>query len=169
MFRFLYVAYSFLEFHPRTYQTQNALRAPLPGSTCLLLKVRIRTYLKVGSGLNAESMFYLKRKNRYNRWIYSVCGNATKFPLAGTLPRKENQWQVPAWRVVFSFPGKASQETSLSGMGALLSSCSCSCRKACFIAMLRCLFDSGTGIRNRFIPDPGSQTHIFKALWQFFG
>ncbi len=37
---------------------------------------------------------------------------------------------------------------------------------------IRCLFDSwgdlGSGIRNRFFPDPGSQTHIFESLMTTF-
>ncbi len=28
----------------------------------------------------------------------------------------------------------------------------------------RCLFDPGSGIRNRFYPDSGSQNHIFESL-----
>jgi hypothetical protein len=29
---------------------------------------------------------------------------------------------------------------------------------------IQCFFDPWTGIRNRFFPDPGSQTHIFESL-----
>ncbi len=32
---------------------------------------------------------------------------------------------------------------------------------------IQCLFTSGSGIRNRFFPDPGSQTHIFESLVSF--
>jgi hypothetical protein len=28
---------------------------------------------------------------------------------------------------------------------------------------IRCLFGPGSGIRNRFLPDPGSQAHIFDS------